>query len=191
MSMRKYRPLYGLLALCMAMIGGTALFLGQTNAASTAPGPSVIEVNEQGFNPAVCSIGRSDSVVWKNVGTKVHRIIKPDAGVGSPPIYDSGDIQPGETSLSPLIPGAGGRFNYEDFYDSSLKGVIQTPQESNTGTINCSALPPTPTATPTTNPTATPSPTPTPIVVANCRAQALGAPNPYGRCAVAVELAKE
>jgi hypothetical protein len=174
----------------MAMIGGTALFLGQTNAATTAPTGPVIEITDTGFNPAICSIGRDDEVVWKNVSSKVRRIVIPPAGEGPPPIEITGDIQPGEIS-APLIPAVGGAIRYQDFYDPSLKGIVQTPQQSNTGPINCSPQTPTPTPTATPLATATPSPTPTPASVANCRAQALGAPNPYGRCAVAVNVSQD
>jgi hypothetical protein len=190
MSARKFRPVYGLLALCMATIGATALFLGQTNAATTAPTGPTIEISAKGFNPPICDIGRNDEVVWKNVDTRVHRVIIPPAGEGPPPIEVTGDIQPGQTS-GPLIPGAGGNIYYQDFYDPTLKGIVHSPQGSNSGPINCSPLTPTPTPTATPIATATPSPTPTPLVVANCRAQALGAPNPYGRCAVAINVAQD
>lgn len=177
-------------ALVMALAGGASLFIGQTHAAGTS-GPSVIEVNEDGFNPPLCLMGRDDTVVWKNVGKQVHRVVKPDAGFGTPPLYDSEDILPGETSKSALIPGAGGQFKYNDFYNPSLKGVIQTPQRSNTGVIICSALPPTPVPTPTPNPTHTPAPTPMPQMIANCRARALGASAGNEGCAMMPALAAD
>ena len=190
MSQRRYRPLMAVAALVMALAGGTSPFLGQTNAAGSS-GPSVIEVNEDGFNPAVCSMGRNDTVVWKNVGKQVHRVIKPDAGVGSPPLYDSDDILPGETSKSPMMPGAGGQFRYNDFYNPSLKGVVQTPQYSNTGVINCSALPPTPVPTPTPKPGAVPTPTPTPQLLTGCRARLMGALLGNEGCAMMPALAAD
>ena len=171
-------------ALAMAFAGGVSLLLQQSGLASSASDVLVIEVNEQGFNPPVCQVGRSDEVAWKNVGHEVHRIIKPNAGVGLPPIYDSGDLQPGDTS-GPLIPGAGGQFKYQDAYNPDHKGVIETPQRSNDGPIVCSPLAPTPTPTPT------PIPTATPVVPANCRATALGAPNGFGRCPVVPGIAAD
>lgn len=190
MSARKYRPLMAVAALVMALAGGTSLFLGQTNAAG-AGGPSVIEVNEDGFNPAVCLIGRDDTVVWKNVGKQVHRVVLPAAGVGSPPQFDSEDIAPGETSKTPMGPGGGGRFNFYDFHNPSLKGVVQAYQFTNTGVIICSALPPTPVPTPTPKPTPVPTPTPTPQLIANCRARALGAAAGNEGCALLPALAAD
>ncbi len=172
---RSYRPLLAVAALGVALLGASSLFWQSSNAAT--PGPSVIEVNDEGFNPPVCSIGRDDEVVWKNVGTHVRKIVRPPVGLSDPePLTD--DIQPGATSNA-VIPGAGGQFKYQDFYDPDLKGVIQTPQRSNDGPINCSALPPTPTPSPT------PLPTPTSVVSAACRARALGVVDPAGHCAIA------
>jgi hypothetical protein len=172
---RSYRPLLAVGTLGVALLGASSLFW-QSSEAATA-GPSVIEVNDEGFNPPVCSVGRNNEVAWKNVGTQVRRVVAQPVGL-SDPVPLTEDIQPGQTS-SAVIPGAGGQLKYQDLYNPSLKGIIQTPQRSNDGPINCSALPPTPTPTPT------PLPTPSPVVSANCRARALGAADPVGRCAIA------
>ncbi len=171
-------------ALSMALAGAfSVLFVGGSNA--TAAGgqmePYTIEISDVGVNPPTCSINRDDVVVWKNIGTRVHRLIKPDAGVNSPPLYDSGDIQPGETSSPALFP-AGGKFQYYDQYDPSITGVIITPGTSNTGTVACKPLPPTPTPTPTRSPTPVPTATPAPIVPAGCK---------WVGCAVGIALASD
>jgi plastocyanin len=193
MQIRNFRALFAFAAVTMALLGGVTLFLGQTEAAQNDP-PYVIEVNELGFNPPVCNISRSDSVVWKNVGTSVHDIAVPQAG-SLPPVDITGDIQPGETSKTSYSPQAGGNFPYFDVHNPDLKGLIHTPQNSNTGLVDCTAAPPTPTATPTRPPTqiptATPTPSPTPQLLAGCNARRLGAAPGNEGCALASELAAD
>jgi plastocyanin len=194
MQVRNFRALFAFAAVTMAMVGGVTLFLGQTTQAAQSDAPYVIEVSELGFNPAVCNISRADSVVWKNVGKAVHDIAVPQAG-SLPPIDITGDIAPGETSKTAYSPQAGGNFPYFDAHDPSLTGVIHTPQNSNTGLVDCSAAPPTPTATatrpPTQAPTATATPSPTPELLAGCNARRLGAAPGNECCALAGGLAAD
>lgn len=121
----------------------------------------MIEASENGFNPSLCVVSRDDTVQWKNVGSTVRRVIVPDAGVESPPLFDTGDIAPGETSFMVEITH-GGAMKYQDFYNPDLKGVIQAPQYSNSGPESCSPQAPTPTPTATVPATATQQPTQAP-----------------------------
>ncbi|MBA4182072.1 MAG: hypothetical protein C0506_15905 [Anaerolinea sp.] len=190
MTARWYRPLMAVVAVSMALAGGLSL-LFSNSAHVVASGSYTIEVNEEGFNPKLCLISRGDVVQWKNVGKKVHRVIKPDAGVGSPPLFDSEDIAPGQISQS-FIMTYGGNFNYLDQYNPSLTGTVNTPQRSNTQAENCSPLAPTPTPTPTRTPG--PTPTPSPQVAAlpmYCRAASLGAAIGNEGCAVTVGIARD
>ena len=192
MTGRWYRPLLAVVAMSMALAGGLSVLFSHT-ADVAAAGSHVIEVKEDGFNPKLCTVRRDDSVQWKNIGTTTRRVIKPDAGVGSPPLFDSGDILPGELSQSVIIT-AGGNFNYQDLYNPALTGTIYN---SNTGSssANCSPLPPTPTPTltPTPGPSKTPTPlaTPTPRLPLYCKAQALGATRGNEGCVVAPGVARD
>src|SRR5690242_7571758 len=107
-----HRPLMAVAALAMAFAGGASLFFWQGSHAATGTTGPLIEVNEEGFNPPFCQIGRDDEVRWKNVGHEVHKIVRPPVG-SADPVDVTADIQPGETS-SGLIPGAGGQFKYQD-----------------------------------------------------------------------------
>jgi plastocyanin len=174
-----YRPLMAVAALWMALLGAfSMLFLGGSRPVSAAYGHYTIEISDTGVNPATCNISRGDEVVWKNIGSQVHRIIKPDAGVNSPPLFDSGDIAPGETS-SPARFDAGSKWPYYDQYNQNIKGMIITPGTAESQAANCSPLPPTPTPTPTRAPA---TPTPAPIMPAGCR---------WVGCAVAVAISSE
>ena len=171
-----YRPLMAVAALSMALLGAfSMLALGGSRPASAAYGHYTIEISDTGVNPETCSINREDEVVWKNIGSQVHRIIKPDAGVNSPPLFDSGDIAPGETS-SPAIFSSGSKWPYYDQYNPSIKGTIITPGRAESQTVSCSPLAPTPTPTPTRAPATA---TPTPILPAGCK---------WVGCAVAVAV---
>lgn len=190
MTVRWYRPLLAAAAVGMALAGGLSLLFSYS-AHVEASASYTIEVNEQGFNPKLCKISRDDTVRWKNIGTQVHRVIQPDAGVGSAPLFDTGDILPGETSIT-MIQTYGGNFNYVDQYNPALTGTVNTPQNSNFQAPNCSPLPPTPTPTPTRTPGPTATPTPTvPPLPKFCLANALGAAAGNEGCAVSPGLARD
>lgn len=152
------------------------LFLGGSKPV-TAYNQYVVEISDTGFNPEVCNISRDDEVVWKNVGTKVHRVIIPDAGVNSPPLFDTGDIEPGQVSPPAKFTYGGGN-TLVDFYNPALRSTVSTGK-AQAQAANCRPLPPTPTPTPTPIPA---TPTPKPQLPAGCR---------WVGCAVAVSLSNE
>ncbi len=156
MARQSYRLLLAAASLVIAVAGTFFVVLGNTERAA-ANSSFVIEANEFGFNPPVCQMNRDDYFAWKNVGKSVRRIIVPTAGVNSPPLWDTGDILPGETSAKFELTH-GTTIHYEDFYDPSLKGTLQTPLYSNSGPVNCSPQAPTPTPTPPPAPTPVPKP---------------------------------
>jgi len=165
-------------ALSMALLGAfSMLFLGGSRPASAAYGHYTIEISDTGVNPATCNINRGDEVVWKNVGTQTRRIMIPADG-SLPPIPLTDDIAPGATSNAANFTG-GSKYLYFDAYNTSIKGVVDTPGRAMTQTIACSPLAPTPTPTPTSAP-ATPSPAA--IVPAGCK---------WVGCAVAVSVSHE
>lgn len=56
-----------------------------------------IEVSEGGFNPSVCQMNR-DNIEFKNVGVTPIRVILPHPIPGQDPLFDTGYLEPGETS---------------------------------------------------------------------------------------------
>ena len=157
MAQQSYRLLFAAASLGVAVTGILFVALGHTERAA-ANSSFVIEASEAGFNPPICQLGsRDDYFAWKNIGKTVRRIIVPTAGVNSPPALDTGNLQPGETSITFEL-NAGTVVHYEDSYDPSLKGILQTPQYANSGPANCSPQAPTPTPTPPPAPTPVPRP---------------------------------
>ena len=140
-------------SLLMAVLGGASLFLSVDR--TDAGNKYTIDINEEGINPASCTVNKGTSVRWKNVGNEVHRIIRLGPGVDALPRFDTGDLQPGETSGSF---GFTIRDNwlYEDFYNPELTARIIVPNAR--GIESCELQPPTPTPSPTPLPTATPDP---------------------------------
>lgn len=140
-------------ALLMAAVGAVSLFLNVDG--TVAQDEFIIEVNEEGFNPPSCTINKNTTIRWKNVGGAVHRVVRPAPGVDSPPLFDTKDLDPGETSGG-IEFALQANFEYEDFYNPELKGKIIVPNAR--GAQSCDLQPPTPTPTPTPLPTATPDP---------------------------------
>ena len=140
-------------SLLMAALGAASLFLSvdRTDAADQY----TIEIDEEGINPASCTVNKGTAVQWKNVGSEVHRIVRPGAGVEAAPLFDTGDLEPGETSRTF---GFTLRENwlYEDFYNPELTARIIVPNSR--GLESCELQAPTPTPSPTPLPTATPDP---------------------------------
>jgi hypothetical protein len=100
----------------------------------------VIEVSQLGFNPAVCRLSRGDTVFWKNVGSGPVRVTWENPG-GGPPLFDSGEFGPGETSP---IGYSGFQFpNRWVFTEthSGHTGVVITPTFSNSQDPDCSPDP--------------------------------------------------
>jgi hypothetical protein len=191
MTVRWYRLVLAAAAVVMALAGGLSLLFSHSAHVGAVSTQYTIEVNEQGFNPKLCQLSRFDTYRWKNIGAIPIRVIRPDAGVGSPPLFDSGYLAPGEVS-SPVTKDSGGGLTYFNADHMNITMTVTSPSNSEAGPSNCSPLPPTPTPTPTRTPGPRPTPTPTvPPLPANCRATALGATAGNEGCAVAPAVAKD
>jgi plastocyanin len=106
----------------------------------------VVQVSEGGFNPSLCKVSRSDSVAFKNVGTGLRRVIFVNRA-GGDPIFDTGDIKPGDTSRSyTFIDGS--THPFVDVYNPAASLNVLTPVFSNTWDPACEpaagTLPPPP-----------------------------------------------
>ncbi|MEO6398553.1 MAG: hypothetical protein ABIP13_08805 [Tepidiformaceae bacterium] len=113
-----------LLAMVFAVIGaGFALHGG----ASASRGKVfTVEVSETGFNPQVCQISRDNLVQFKNVGTATRRVVLPGTGANPEPLFDSGDLGPGQISNPQLFPH-GGSVKFFDKYRPELSVTIVLP----------------------------------------------------------------
>jgi hypothetical protein len=114
---RRALPLLGLLAIL-----GPALVPADTTSAYEV---QTIEVSEAGFNPPICRMNR-EYVRFKNVGAGPRRIIIPSLFPEDPPFFDTGVLQPGETS-NEYKSENGGSTVFVDAFDPSLTGTILTP----------------------------------------------------------------
>lgn len=85
-----------------------------------------VEVSESGFNPQVCRISRDNYVQFKNVGKATRRVIRPGTGADAEPIFDSGDLAPGQTSNQEVFPH-GGTAKYYDKYRPEFFVTIVLP----------------------------------------------------------------
>lgn len=93
--------------------------------ASRAYEVQTIEVSEAGFNPPICRMNR-EFVRFTNVGNEPRRVIIPSLFAGEPPFFDTGILQPGETSNELRIE-YGGSTVFVDAFDPSLTGTVITP----------------------------------------------------------------
>ena len=122
--------------LALFLLVALAAGLAQPAAADAPPTAFVVNVSVQGFDPPTCSISRRDTVAWKNVGTTPIRVIWPDPN-GGVPLYDSGTLQPGETSH----PYAGfdfpGHWPFRDAANSAHVGMVITPTFTNSVDPQC------------------------------------------------------
>lgn len=158
MSNPWHRPVLAALAAALLLAGIVTVSIGRGGTSANAAGTVTIEILDSGFNPQVCQVNRNNStVLWKNKSTKVRRVIVKGA---IEPIYDSGDLQPGETGLGGVYITSLATYQVSDFYEPTMTGQVVSPMSPSAQTV-CSPLPPTPTPTPTRTPT--PIPTPTPI----------------------------
>ena len=164
MANRGYRAALALAALAAIAFAGVTVMLvrGEGTAHVAAASRFTIEVNEQGFNPRVCIVSRTagDSIVFKNVGTQVHRIVLNDIGAGNPVLFDE-ELIPGATSTARSYTS----HSVEDFYDLNFPTHtmhLEAGFANGDRAANCAKEAPTPTPTPTR--TATPIPTPTPVI---------------------------
>ena len=85
-----------------------------------------VEVSESGFNPQVCRISRDNYVQFKNVGKAPRRVIRPGTGANAEPLFDSGDLAPGQTSNQEVFPH-GGTVRYSDKYRPEFSVTIVLP----------------------------------------------------------------
>lgn len=133
------------------------------------PVEGVIEITENGVNPAICTVQRNASIRWLNATNSTRRIVNDTGG-----FVDTLDFAPGAYSQSFGLTG-GFNNSYHDVYDLSITGRYITVVN---GPTSCTAFPPTP--TPTATPIGgIPTPTPTPIVPEACIGQSGCALSPY------------
>ncbi len=149
-----------LASLAVAVMGAGFLFLSGSEG-GVADSTHVIEITEQGFNPPVCVITVNDRVRFKNLDSVVHQALVEAVG-GVPPTWDTGAIQPGETTSSAWGITVDTKLNYHDPGFPALTGLIDAIQPALHPQVACTPWTPTPTPTNTPTPTPTPSPTPTP-----------------------------
>ncbi len=153
MNIAMRRASFAAASLLMAAIGFTSLFMSVDG--TGARNEFIIQVNESGFNPPSCTVNKGTTLRWLNVGQEVHRVVRPDVGVQVPPLFDTGDLQPGDLSKRFELT-IRDTWDYEDFYNPELKGRVNIPNA--TSAESCDLQPPT--ATPTLTPTPTPTPDP-------------------------------
>lgn len=115
-----FRRLFPLLGLIALLAPGLA-----PHDASRAYEVQTIEVSEAGFNPPVCRMNR-EFVRFKNVGNEPRRIIIPSLFPEDLPFFDTGVLQPGETS-NEYKSENGGSTVFVDAFDPSLTGTVITP----------------------------------------------------------------
>jgi hypothetical protein len=169
--------------LASVIIGGG----GTTDA--NAASEYTIDILASGFNPSYCQVTRNDDrVAFLNKDTRVRRVIVRAfaSDPTAPPMYDSGDIQPGGRVVAFTATGQID-VSYEDYYVPEHKGRIVAPLNPNAG-ASCSPLPPTP--TPTSTPTVTPTPTATPPKPPTPEACERLLADPKG-CSVAIRVAND
>lgn len=73
------------------------------------------------FNPSPANIGQGSSMVWSNVDSEVHRIVAVDGS------FDTGDIQPGDSSAAIVLRTDGARY-YCALHDTTEFGIINNAQ---------------------------------------------------------------
>lgn len=105
-------------------------------AADGVPKEFVVNVSPAGFDPSVCKISRGDHVSWKNTGATPIRVIWPDPN-SSTPLFDTGELKPGQTSLPYAGFVQGGSHRFVDAANSAHVNVIITPTWSNDWDAAC------------------------------------------------------
>ncbi|GMV86272.1 MAG: hypothetical protein AMXMBFR80_21270 [Dehalococcoidia bacterium] len=116
-ALRRLLPLLGALALLAPAL--------LPRDATRAYEVQTIEVSEAGFNPPVCRMNR-EFVRFKNVGNEPRRVIIPSLFPGDLPFFDTGVLQPGETS-NEYKSENGGSTVFVDAFDPTLTGTVITP----------------------------------------------------------------
>lgn len=147
------RALLAIAAGAVLLVGGIAFAASGTTTAGAAD--NTIAILDTGFNPEVCYLnGQATggaSVRFHNKGSEPHHIRSVFTNVNGSAQFDTGVLEPGETSRSFGFTSSS-QFFYYDVLNPDLTGLIQSGQFT-----NCVEAPPTP--TPTNTPTITPTPT--------------------------------
>lgn len=120
MKPRAFLPVVSLLAVfasAFAVYGGANASRGKL---------FTVEVSESGFNPQVCRISRDNLVQFKNVGATTRRVILPGTGADAQPLFDSGDLAPGQVSNQQLFPH-GGTVKFFDKYRPEFSVTVVLP----------------------------------------------------------------
>ncbi len=152
-----------------AIIG--AAFGGPSAGAQSDPSDDDYEVwiTNDGFNPANCTVRRTDNVRFVNKTSTVRDVVFNNLTVPNEPNtpLSTGDLAPGAASgyYSFDFPGSNA---YHEKYTPAWTGSIGTTVS---GVPACSYQTPTPTPTATPTQTATPTPTPTPPRSPACGSQ--------------------
>lgn len=128
MPRTRFLALVALAALAFAAVTSVA--------ADGVPKEFVVNVSPAGFDPSLCKISRGDHVSWKNTGSTPIRVVWPDPNGGTP-LFDSGDIKPGETSRNYSGFVFPGHYNFQDAANTSHQGVVITPTWSNDWEEDC------------------------------------------------------
>lgn len=149
------RALLAVAAGAVLLIGGIAFAASNTTSAG-ADGDFTIAILDTGFNPSVCYLNSQtttgDAVRFLNKSSEPRHIRSVNTNTTGGPLFETGVLQPGETSRSFGFTSKS-KYVYYDVLNPEMTGTI----EAGTGAANCVEAPPTP--TPTNTPTITPTPT--------------------------------
>lgn len=123
-----------------ALAAVVGMVVGPAPIRTTAQGytTQVVEVSEGGFNPPTCQMNR-EYIAFKNVGSTPRRVILPSQ-IGQPPIFDTGYLEPGETSISFTMQYPG-TFEFYDADNSVNYVTVRTPVFVQTWEVICTPDP--------------------------------------------------
>lgn len=123
-----------------ALVAVVAMVLAQAPSRTGAQGytTQTVEVSEGGFNPKTCQMNR-EYIRFKNVGGTPRRVILPSQ-IGQPPIFDTGYLEPGETSISFTMQYPG-TFRFYDADNEANFVTVRTPVFTPTWTVICTPDP--------------------------------------------------
>jgi plastocyanin len=153
---------------CWAAAGWViaALLWASPAAAGPPTGQVVVEMRNNGFSPAVITVGAGTLVVWVNRDPVAHTVTADDGGFNSGWVGPGGSFslefdRPGRYPYYCIPHGGPGGFGMSGVVvvTGLTPGPSPRPPASPTPTPQPTVIP---SPTPTPEPTATPSPTPTP-----------------------------
>ncbi|HMO55531.1 MAG TPA: hypothetical protein PJ994_13575 [Tepidiformaceae bacterium] len=131
--MKRFLPLAAV-AMLLALVGPSFPAPSHAQGYTT----QTVEVSEGGFNPDVCQMNR-EFIQFKNVGTTPRRVILPSL-IGQPPIFDTGYLEPGQTSISFAMQFPG-TFRFYDADNLSNWVSVRTPVFTPTWDVICTPDP--------------------------------------------------